>query len=159
MYSPQFYLWWSLFLRGFVIIAAERSGWVRILLKRPNGITLGETKIYYYDEEDMACKLVTKNPKLQARIFRNFAEGLDNHDIETLSSGEAQNSGICGEWRTLLITAKFHEKYSSTTACVLTDANESKNPIWWNFYKMSRIMQGLNLESLLTSQPAVWASY
>lgn len=116
-YSPQFYLWWSLFLCGFGIIAAGKPGWVGILLKRPDGRELGETKIKYYDEDDEALKRVIKNPMLQARIFRNHADRLDN--TTTVSGGEAQHFGICGEWRTLLITSKFHENYPSTTACVL----------------------------------------
>lgn len=106
-------------MRGFVIIAAEKPGWVRILLKRPDGRKLGETKIKYYDGDDEALKRVIKNPKLQARVFRNHAERLDNHNTATVNVGEAQHFGICGEWRTLLITSEFHEYYSSTTACVV----------------------------------------
>lgn len=80
---------------GFGIIAAKKSGWVTILLKRPDGRKLGETKIKYYDEDDEALKRVIKNPKLQARVFRNHAELLDN--TATVSGGEAQHFGICGE--------------------------------------------------------------
>lgn len=78
---------------GFGIIAARKPGWVRILLKRPDGRKLGETKIKYYDEDDEALKRVIKNPMLQARVFR--AERLDN--TATVSGGEAQHFGICGE--------------------------------------------------------------
>ena len=80
---------------GFGIIAAMKPGWVRILLKRPDDRELGETKIKYYDKDDEALKRVIKNPKLQARVFRNHAERLDN--TATVSGGEAQHFGKCGE--------------------------------------------------------------
>lgn len=114
----QLYFWWSFFLRGFIIIAAQTPRWVSIFLKRADGGELGETTIRYYDEDEEALKRVIKNPKLQAHFFRNQAEALDNRNTATLSGDEAQNSGICGEWRTLLITSEFNESYSSTPACV-----------------------------------------
>lgn len=80
---------------GFGIIAAGKPGWVGILLKRPDGRELGETKIKYYDEDDEALKRVIKNPMLQARVFRNHADRLVN--TATVSGGEAQHFGICGE--------------------------------------------------------------
>lgn len=106
-------------MRGFIITAAQTPRWVRIFLKRADGGELGETKIRYYDEDVEALKRVIMNPKLQAQVFRYQAETLDNHNTATFSGDEAQNSGICGEWRTLLITSKFHESYSITSACVL----------------------------------------
>lgn len=119
LHSPQLYIWWSFFLRGFIITAAQTPRLVRIFLKRADGGELGETKIRYYDEDVEALKRVIINPKLQAQVFRYLAETLDNRNTATFSGDEAQNSGICGEWRTLLITSKFHESYSITSACVL----------------------------------------
>lgn len=106
-------------MRGFIITAAQTPRWVKIFLKRADGGELGETKIRYYDEDVEALKRVIINPKLQAQVFRYLAETLDNRNTATFSGDEAQNSGICGEWRTLLITSKFHESYSITSACVL----------------------------------------
>ena len=82
-----------------ILIASKTPGWVTIFLQRADGTKLGETKIWYYDEDKEALQRIINNPKLQADFFRNFSEMLSNRNTITASGAEAQNSGICGEWR------------------------------------------------------------
>ena len=82
-----------------IIITSKTPGWVTIFLQRADGTKLGETKIWYYDEDKEALQRITENPKLQAEFFRNFSEMLSNRNTITASDAEAQNSEICGEWR------------------------------------------------------------
>ena len=82
-----------------IIIASKTPGWVTIFLQRADGTKLGETKIWYYDEDKEALQRITENPKLQLDFFRNYSEMLSNRYTITASGAEAQKSGICGEWR------------------------------------------------------------
>ena len=80
-----------------IIAASKKPGWVAIFLQRPDGKELGETKIWYYDEDKEAIQRITENPKLQADFFRSYSEMLRNRNTTTANGVEAQNSGICGE--------------------------------------------------------------
>ena len=82
-----------------IIIASKTPGWVTIFLQRADGTKLGETKIWYYDEDKEALQRIAENPKLQADFFRNYSEMLRNRNTITASGTEAQNSGIYSEWR------------------------------------------------------------
>lgn len=98
-------------MRVFVIIAAQQPGWVKIYLKKADGKALGETYILYYDKELEAFEVVVQSPRLQAHLFRKWADNLETRSTTTSTGGEAQHFGICGEWRNLLITSKFLENY------------------------------------------------
>ena len=65
-----------------IIIASGTPGWVTIFLHRADGTKLGETQIWYYDEDKEAS-----------------SEMSSNRNTITASGTEAQNSGIYGECR------------------------------------------------------------
>ena len=81
----------------FIIVASQKPGWVKIILKRDGGKDLGETKILYYDEDKEALQRIIQNPRLQEDFFREYAESLANRNTATASGGEPQNAGSCGE--------------------------------------------------------------
>ncbi|XP_022808807.1 uncharacterized protein LOC111345793, partial [Stylophora pistillata] len=84
------------FLIGMKIPPAQKPGWVKIFLKKADGKALGKTVILYYDEELEALEVVVQSPRLQAHLFRKWADSLENHNTATSNGGEAQNFGICG---------------------------------------------------------------
>ena len=112
------------FARSF-IIASKTPGWVTIFLQKKDGKELGETKIWYYDEDKEAVKRIIENPKLQTDFFRNYSEMLSNRNTTTASGAEAHNSGICGEW-CIIECFLFSRKP--------IDANQDRNPKWLNLF-------------------------
>lgn len=83
----------------FIIIASKAPGVVRVLLRQADGTELGETEIEYYNERKEVLQRITNDPMLQADFFQYHSEKLRDRNTTTANSAEAQNSGICGEWR------------------------------------------------------------
>ena len=79
-----------------IIIASKTPGWVTIFLQRADGKELGETKIWYYDEDKEAVERIIDKPKLQEYFFRKYHEMLSNRNTTTAIGADAQNSGIFG---------------------------------------------------------------
>ena len=81
-----------------IIIASKTPGWVTIFLQLADGKELGETKIWYYDEDEEAVERIIEKPKLQEYFFRKYREIKNNRNTTKVKGAEAPNSGICGEW-------------------------------------------------------------
>lgn len=66
-----------------------------MILKSQFGVKLGETKILYVDEEKEFLQRVVSDPRLQQRLFSEWACKLGGKS-ET-KSGETKNSGNHGK--------------------------------------------------------------
>ncbi|XP_078354075.1 uncharacterized protein LOC144638723 [Oculina patagonica] len=83
-------------LFGSNIPASPVLGWVPVAVESQDGIRLGQTEIYYGDEEEDFLQQIVVNPSLQKRLFDKYNRYHSlGGNLET-SGVDAQNYGTLG---------------------------------------------------------------